>query len=143
VSTEHNKALVRRCWEACFNQGNLTLVDELCVPDYAWHGPSQEITSAEGIKHLITTIRTGLPDLQMIFEDQFAEGDKVATRWTVRGTHTGELFGIPATSRQTTFAGLIISRIADGKIIEEWEQFDQLGLLQQLGALPAPEPAVV
>jgi steroid delta-isomerase-like uncharacterized protein len=136
MSLEQKKAVVRRCWQECFNKRNLAIVDEFVATDYVWHGPSQEVSGPEGIKQLITVFLTAFPDLQMTFEDQVGEGDKIASRWTMRGTHQGDLFGIPPTGKQVTFTGLVISRMVGNQITEEWEHFDQLGLLQQLGAVP-------
>jgi predicted ester cyclase len=138
MSVEENKALVRRCWEECFNQGNLAVVDELVAPSYIWHGPGQDVSGREGIKQLISLYRAAFPDLHMTFEDQIAEGDKVASRWTTRGTHTGDLLGSGPTGKQGTMTGIVISRLASNTIAEEWENFDQLGLLQQLGVMPRP-----
>ncbi len=138
--TTTEKELVRRCWEECF-AGNLAIADDLVAADFRWHGPGQEVTSREGIKQLIAAFRAGQPDIAWRAEDQLAEGDKVATRLTVRGTHTGTLLGIPPTQQPVTITGIVISRIADGQIAEEWESFDQLGLLQQLGVAPTPAPA--
>ncbi len=137
--TAESKTTVRRCWEECFNRGNFSVLDEMVATTYVWHGPDQEVSGRDGIKQLITMIRTGLPDVHMTFEDQFAERDKVASRWTMHGTQRGELFGIPPTGKPATFTGIIITRMADGRIAEEWENFDQLGLLQQLGAIPTSE----
>jgi predicted ester cyclase len=136
MSLEQKKAVVRRCWQECFNKRNLAIVDEFVATEYVWHGPSQEVSGPEGIKQLITVFLTAFPDLQMTFEDQLGEGDKIASRWTMRGTHQGDLFGVPPTGKQVTFTGLIISRMVGSQITEEWEHFDQLGLLQQLGAVP-------
>jgi predicted ester cyclase len=136
MSLEQKKAVVRRCWQECFNKRNLAIVDEFVATEYVWHGPSQEVSGPEGIKQLITVFLTAFPDLQMTFEDQMGEGDKIASRWTVRGTHQGDLFGIPPTGKQVTFTGLVISRMVGNQITEEWEHFDQLGLLQQVGAVP-------
>lgn len=83
------------------------------------------------------TLRAGVPDLQETIEDLLAEGDRVAYRVTLRGTHLGELLGIPATGRTIAVAGIVIDRIADGKIVEEWNQSDLLGLMRTLGAIPA------
>src|SRR5437868_1548600 len=99
MSLEQDKAVVRRCWQECFNKRNLAIVDELVGSEYVWHGPSQEVSSPEGIKQLITVFLTAFPDLQMTFEDQFGEGDKIASRWTMRGTHQGDLFGVPPTGK--------------------------------------------
>jgi predicted ester cyclase len=138
MSAEEKKALVRGCWEECFNKGNLAVVDEFVASTYRWHGPGQEVSGREGIKQLIGLYRAAFPDFQMTFEDQIAEGDKVASRWTMRGTHTGDLLGIGPTGKQGTMTGIVISRLAGNAIAEEWENFDQLGLLQQLGVMPRP-----
>ena len=138
MSAEENKALVRRCWEESFNKGNLAVVDELVAPTFSWHGPGQDVSGREGIKQLISLYRAAFPDIHMTFEDQIAQGDKVASRWTMRGTHTGDLLGIAPTGKQGTMTGMIISRLAGNMIAEEWEIFDQLGLLQQLGVMPRP-----
>jgi steroid delta-isomerase-like uncharacterized protein len=136
MSTEENKELVRRCWLECFNKKNLAIIDELVAPEYAWHAPGQEVSSSEGIKQFVIMLLTAFPDMHMTFEDQFGEGDKVASRWTVRCTHQGDPLGIPPTGKPATFTGILISRIADHRIAEEWENIDQPGLLQQLGMIP-------
>ena len=136
MSLEQKKAVVRRCWEECLNKRNLAIIDELVAPEYVWHGPSQELSGPAGIKQLATSLLTAFPDLQMTFEDQLGEGDKIASRYTMRGTHQGDLFGVPPTGKQATFTGIFMSRMAGGQIAEEWEHFDQLGMLQQLGVVP-------
>ena len=140
MSTEENKGIVARCWRACF-AGDLAVADELVAVDYRWHGPGQEVDSREGIKLLITSIRAGFPDVRWEADDQLAEDDKVATRWTARGTHNGAWLDIAPTGQAVRLSGLVISRLAGGQIAEEWEEFDQLGMLQQIGAVPAPEHA--
>ena len=82
---------------------------------------------------------SAFPDTQMTVEDELADGDKVATRWTATGTHTGELMGIPPTGKQVTVTGMDINRLVGGKIVEHWGEFDQMGMMQQLGVVPAPE----
>lgn len=139
MSAEENKGVTRRCWQACFNDGNLAIVDELVAPGYRWHGPGgQEVTGGEGIKQLIGAFRTAFPDMHMVFEAQLAEDDTVASRWTMTGTHQGDLFGIPPTGKRMTISGIVISRFVGSQIAEEWEEFDQLGMMQQLGVIPAP-----
>ncbi len=81
------------------------------------------------------------PDTQITVEDQIAEGDLVVTRWTARGTHQGELMGVPPSSNRATVEGITINRIADGKIAESWANYDALGMMQQIGAIPSPEQA--
>ena len=85
--------------------------------------------------------RSAFPDIQFTIEDLIAEGDKIVTRYTARGTHRGDLQGIPPTGRQVTVTGIIISRFANGKFVEGWLDFDALGMLQQLGVIPAPGQA--
>jgi predicted ester cyclase len=85
--------------------------------------------------------RAAFSDAQITVDDQIAEGDKVASRWTGRGTHDGELMGVPPSGRQVTVDGLVVSRVANGKVVEEWVNWDTLGMLQQVGAVPAPAQA--
>ena len=82
--------------------------------------------------------RSAFPDMQLTIEDQIAEGDKVVTRWTARGTHQGELMGIPPTGKQATVTGITVGRVANGKFVESWSNFDALGMMQQLGVVPVP-----
>ena len=133
--TEENKALARRAWEAV---GNPDLVDEVYAPDVVWHEPDGEvIRGTEGAKQFISTYKTAFPDLNITVEDVIAEGDKVVTRVTLRGTHQGETeqFGAP-TGRQLEGTGVTISRIEGGKIVEDWDSYDNLSTLQQLGLAP-------
>jgi predicted ester cyclase len=97
MSTEENKALVRRFLEGIFSQGNPDVVDELADPNFVVHDPSSEaeVVDAEGVKESIAWSHSAFPDLRVTIEDQVAEGDKVATRWRVRGTHQGEMMGAP------------------------------------------------
>ena len=137
MSTEENKATVRRSYEELWSKGNLDVVDELFVTNFVLHDPAQPgITDSEGYKQLVLTNRTAFPDLHFKVEDQLAEGDKVATRWTATGTHQGEFAGIPATGTQGMITGTTISRIVDGKIVEERSNWDTMGLMQQLGVIP-------
>lgn len=137
--SQENKDIVRRCWEECFNKGNLNVVDQLVAPSYVWHGPGMEVHGREGVKQVINTYRTAFPDIRMTYQDQIAEGDKVASRWTVHGTHRGDLMGTPPTNKPMTLSGMVLSRLVKGQIVEEWEVFDQLGMMQQLGLIPAQQ----
>jgi steroid delta-isomerase-like uncharacterized protein len=140
VSAEENKALVRRSFEEVFNQGNLDAVEEIFAPDYVLHDPTspEEIRGTEGMRQYVSMYRTAFPDLQQTIEEQIAEGEKVATRLTGRGTHQGELIGIPPTGNQVEAPGIVINRISGGKIAESWANYDALGMMQQIGAVPAP-----
>jgi steroid delta-isomerase-like uncharacterized protein len=93
--------------------------------------------ASRGVKQVIAAYRAAFPDVHITIEDLVSEGDKVAERWTMRGTHKGEFAGIPATGKQVTSTGLVIVRIADGKVAEIWGASDQLGLMRQLGAIPS------
>ena len=137
MSTETNKTLVRRFYEEGFNQRNLALVDELCTSDHLFHNTPTTLHGREEFKQLLSVYLTAFPDARFFVEDAIAEGDRVASRYTFRGTHQGELMGIPPTGKHVTVTGIIINRIAGGKSVEGWLNFDALGLLQQLGVVPA------
>lgn len=141
MSAEENKAIVRREVEEIFVQGNLDAADEIYAPNYVGHDPTlpEDIRGVEGAKQYAAMYRNAFPDLEAIVEDQIAEGDKVATRYTVRGTHQGELEGIAPTGNRVEMTGIVIAHIADGRVVEDWANFDILGLMQQIGAGPSPE----
>lgn len=139
MSVEENKAIFRRIVEEGFNKGNLAIVDELVATNHVNH--TDNVHGPEEYKQFITMYRTAFPDLHMTIEDQIAEGDKVVNRWTSRGTHKGDLMGIPPTGKQTTVTGMYVARIIGGKIVEEWGNFDALGMMQQLGVVPPPGQA--
>jgi steroid delta-isomerase-like uncharacterized protein len=138
MSAEENKAIVRRMF-AELNQGNLAIIDELVAPEYVEHvAGGQEIVGPAGLKQFIAQFATAFPDLQLTVEEMIGEQDKVVTRFTMRGTHRGELMGIAPTGKQVSVPVVLISHIANGQFVEDWEIIDQLGLLQQLGAIPSP-----
>ena len=138
MTADENKALVRRVFEEGWNTGNLDLVDEIDVPDYVLHDPSvpEEVRGVEGIKRFASIYLRAFPDLHFTVEDQIAEGDKVVTRWTSSATHLGEFMGIPPTGNRTGVSGITISRITEGKLVEDWNSWDTLGLMRQLGIIP-------
>ena len=138
--TTENKAIVLRSLEELYNLGNLDLADEFYAAEYVWHNVSgPDVHGSEGMKQHVAVVRKAFPDIRITADDMIAEGDKVVTRWTIVGTHTGEFVGIPPTDVQVKFTGILISRLAGGKIVEDWENSDVLGLLQQLGVIPVPE----
>ena len=140
MSVEENKADTRRAIKGFWNQGNMALLDEFWAPNYINHDPTNpEVRDLEGFKQWVIAARTAFPDMNVTIDDLIAEGDKVVTRWTVRGTHKGEFGKIPATGKQVMFTGMTISRIVDGKTVESWWSDDDLGLLQQLGVIPPME----
>ena len=141
-STDAQKALVRR-WFAETDRGNDAIVDELCAPDYIDHSPPLPgmPEGSAGVRRANAALRAAFPDTVHIVEDQIAEGDKVVTRLRARATFTGEILGIPPTGEPVEITGISIHRIADGKLVEHWANADLFGLMQQMGALPAPAEA--
>jgi predicted ester cyclase len=140
MSAEEYKACVRRIPEEMFNQGNLAVADEVIAPDFIEHAPLPPgwPSGLAAVKQYVTTLRAAFPDFRYTVEDEIAEGDTVVLRATARGTHQGEFFGIPATGKQATWTEMHICRLAGGRIAEHWVEQDNLGLLQQLGVIPAP-----
>ena len=143
MSSEESKATMRRYFLDAFEQGNIDLLDELLAPDYVNHTPATPDlpTGPEGVKGVVTMFRSAMPDLRVVIEDMIAESDKVATRYTLEGTHEGELFGVPRTGQRLSIESITVERVSDGKIREHWRVTDELGMMQQLGAIPAPELA--
>jgi len=143
--SEENKATVQRFLEEGFGQGKTELVDEVLHSDFVCYDPnseSGEIRGAETIKGEIEYFRQAVPDLTYTVEDQVAEGDEVVTRYTVSGTHQGEFFGIPGTGNRIEFTGINIDRFDEsGKLVEEWPEYDLLGAMRQMGAIPEPQQA--
>jgi steroid delta-isomerase-like uncharacterized protein len=144
--SEQNKALARRAIEEVWNQGKLTVIDELTAPTATFHDanvPGGKFSGPEGLKQFVQIYRTAFPDVRLTINDQIAEGDKVVTRWTATGTHKGQLMAIAATNKHATVTGVDIDRYQDGKVVEAWASYDMFGLLQQLGVVPAMAPAGV
>ncbi len=134
--SEENKDLARYSWEVV-SQRNPDLLEEVYADDVVWHEPEQDVQGLEEAKQFFSKYLTAFPDFNATVEDAIAEGDKAVTRWTIRGTHQGEVeeFG-PPTGRQVEIKGITIHRIEGGKIAEEWERYDNLGVMQQLGLAP-------
>jgi steroid delta-isomerase-like uncharacterized protein len=122
---EKNKALVRRYYEEVWSKGNVTAIDEFMAADYVPHSlPTGLQPGPEGLKQMITTYRTAFPDLKATLEDIFAEGEMVAFRWSVSGTHLGEWLDIPPTGNHAKATGITVFRIAGGKLVESWTSTD-------------------
>jgi steroid delta-isomerase-like uncharacterized protein len=139
AATEQNKAIVRRFWEEIFNGRKFTLIDELFTTDWVYHGVAgQKVYGPEGLKQFLTAYHNAFPDIQVKIENLIAEGDKVVSHVTSRGTHKGELMGIAPTGKQITVPVICISRFVGDKIVEDWEIIDLFGMLQQLGVIPSP-----
>jgi predicted ester cyclase len=144
MSAEENKAVLRREVEELYNHtGNLDVVEEIFSPDYVSHEPtSGEVRGIEGARQFAATFREAFPDLQNTIEDMVAEGDRVAMRFRGSGTHLGETeaFGSP-TGNRMEITGISIERISEGKVVESWDNYDAMGMMQQLGFIPSPEEA--
>jgi steroid delta-isomerase-like uncharacterized protein len=140
MSTEENKAIVRRVNDEVWSEGHLEVIDELIADNFVATvvGAPEQIRGPQGFREFVVMYRKAFPDLRITVDEQFAEGETVITRWTATGTNEGELMGMPATGKQATTAGININRISGGKLVEGWGLFDQLGLLQQIGAVPTP-----
>lgn len=138
MSIEQNKLVARRFFEDAYNTGNLDLLDQLLMSDYVdQKAPPGTPDGPEGIKQVISMFRAAFPDLHFTIEDQIAEGDKVVTRYTFSGTQQGQLMGIPATGEHVSITGISIYRIVNGKMQTAWIEYDMLGLMQQIGMVPA------
>src|SRR5688572_3889511 len=132
------KALVQREMEM-FSTGDLSIADEIYSEEYVGYDPAQPepIRGIEAAKAEVAGYRAAFSDLTVTLDHQVVEGDYVATRWTARGTHDGELFGVAPTGNSVSTSGITIIRVADGKIVEDYTQWDALGLMQAIGAVPA------
>jgi len=132
-----NKALVLRYITEVLNKGNTALTDELIAPSFLGHDPiGPDVYGPDGVKQCNARYRNAFPDLQYTVEEVIAESDTVVWRWTAHGTHLGEILGVAPTRKQATSTGTITCHIANGKFQEMWIDWDALGLLQQLGAVP-------
>ena len=141
MSAEENKAIVRKFIDEVVNKHNLKTVDELFAPDFVLHiaGNPEPMHGPESIKQADKMFSVAFPDWHNTLDDLIAEGDKVVTRWTERGTHRGEFQGISPTGKQVTLAGMDLFLIKNGKIVEQWVYADMPGFMQQLGAIPLPQ----
>jgi steroid delta-isomerase-like uncharacterized protein len=138
--SEENKALARRMFEEVLNQGNISLIDEFVAADVVEHEemPPEIPPGREGVKAMFTMFRGAFPDFNASVDEVIAEGDKVVVRSTWSGTHQGEFMGIPTTGKRVSFGVIDIMRYADGVVVEHWGQMDSMGMMQQLGVIPAP-----
>jgi len=136
---EANKALVRRWFEEVWNKGRPEAIGEMFASDGIAHGLSDDVENPlrgpTGFLPFHAQFREAFPNIEVVVEDQIAEDDLVATRCTVRGKHTGDSFGIAATDSPVDFTGISITRIANGKIVEAWNNFDFMRMYRQLGTL--------
>ena len=138
MSTEQNKAIARRLNQA-FDTNDQATFDELLAPELMAHFPGMPTPlNREAFLQVVSLFTAAFSDNHTTTDDQIAEGDKVMTRITWRAVHNGDFQGIPATGKQIEVTGIAIERIQDGKVVEHWSNLDQMSLMQQLGAIPAP-----
>ncbi len=136
MSAERNKRLAHRVWEEVWHQGDLSRIDELFASDFVRHDPGgRELHGTDQNRQFISSMRAAFPDVRYTVDDQIVEGDKVVMRYRFEGTHLGEFQGMPPTRKQVNYTGILIYRITDGKIAEQWTELDLLGLLRQLGVV--------
>ncbi|MBD0324944.1 MAG: ester cyclase [Pyrinomonadaceae bacterium] len=136
--SDENVALVYRWFEEVWNKGRAEAIDEMFAANGIAHGLGEtgvDVEGPAGFKPFFEKLRGAFPKFQVTIEDTIAADDKVAARWTVRVTHEGDQLGIPATGRQATVSGMSIVRISDGQIVEAWNNWDILGLMEQIGAM--------
>jgi steroid delta-isomerase-like uncharacterized protein len=138
MSAKEITALERRYYELV-NKGELTACFELCATDLVMHSSSGETRGLEEFKKNFEEEFKAFPDMHFTVHDIIAEGDKVAARWTLTGTHKGEFRGTPPTNKKVTLWGINIDRVAGGKFVEGWVSFDMLSMMQQLGLVPTPK----
>ena len=126
-----------RIWTEGLNRGDVSVADQAFAPECVIHinGSPDPNLSLGGFKEMVSGLLHAFPDLCFTIEDQIVAGDKVATRWTAKGTNSGALGTVPATGRHVQINGLILDRVVDGKVVERWEQWDQMAMLQQLGVM--------
>ncbi len=137
MSTDANKAILKRFWEEIFNEGNASVVDELVAKDYLNHDliPG-EAPGSEGLKQFVFLLRNAFPDLHFTVQKTVAAEDTVVTRWQAMGEHGGEFMGVPPTGKRVSVTGMAMHRVDNGKVVEAWNNWDGLGMLTQLGVLP-------
>ena len=137
---EQNKAVIRRLVKELWNEGNAAVFDEVFAPNFVDHtAPPGSSPDREGLKQLVTVFGAAFSNTSTTVDQLIAEGDKVAWRWTFRGTHTGPFMGIPATGKVITLTGITIDRVVGDQIVERWNQADFAGMMQQLSDAPTPQ----
>lgn len=131
-----NRAVVRRLFIEGLNNRDVSVLAEL-FRDCVYHMPLIDELRGEAVSQFFDSVFAAFPDIQRMVEEEVTDDNQtVVTRWTATGTHRGEFMGIAPTGKRVTFTGISIHRIADGRIVEEWQQWDPLGLMQQLGVVP-------
>jgi steroid delta-isomerase-like uncharacterized protein len=136
---QENSAMIRRWFEEVWNDGRMEAIDEMASPDVIGHGQAQHDIDVglKQFKKFAATLRSAFPDMKVVIDQTIEQGDKVVARWTATMTHKAAFLGFAPTGKRATVTGTSIQRISHGKIVEGWDNWDQLGLLVQIGAVPA------
>ena len=129
------KAFSTRIMEELYSQGNMGVIDDIVSADYVYQAPGLEVCGPSELKGFVAEYRSAFPDLNVRIDDMIAEGEKVAIRFTMSGTHVGDFDGLAPTNRKVEATGILINRYENGKLVEDWDQFDIYSLMQQLGAI--------
>lgn len=134
-----NTTLAKRFFEDMIGKADWSVADEILSPDVVMHHPSSPapVAGKGAVTGFLGAFRAGFPDMNMKVENAFGDGEQIAVRWQMSGTQTAELFGIPASGKSVTVKGISILRVANGVIVEDWVAEDSLGLMVQLGLVPA------
>jgi steroid delta-isomerase-like uncharacterized protein len=140
MAQNENVAAIERA-VAHMNEGNVDGYLELYADDLTVHGYPPGVEGKAGVSEFYRSFRSGFSDFELTIEDVLTDGDKVAGRYTIRGTHSGELMGVPGTGNKVELDGQSFFRFENGRVVERWQAMDAVPLLMQIGAMPAPEPA--
>lgn len=146
MSAKENIQLVERWFEEVWNQGRMETIHELLSPDSIARGqaaPEAEIHGPAEFVAFVQGIRSAFPNIRIKIEDAFSTSDKVVARWSATMTHTGEGLGMPATGKNVRLTGITIARVKEGKILEGWDHWDRLGMLEQIGVYRQPETSML
>jgi steroid delta-isomerase-like uncharacterized protein len=140
--TDRNDTIQHRWFEEVWNKGRADAIDQMLAPEIVGHGlvdsNGNEVRGVEAFKSFYESFREAFPDIKVTVEDTVAEGDKIVARCTVRATHTGEGLGVNPTNRPVEFTGMCMLRVKDGRIVESWNSFDFLTMMQQIGLVRQP-----
>jgi steroid delta-isomerase-like uncharacterized protein len=143
MTSEQAEAVAHRWHLEVVQEGNTGLADQILTPDVLIHVNGQEFRGVDAAKQLATALKTAFPDIRITHNEAIVSGDRVVIRWTSDQTHGGDYFGTPASGKRIQIEGLDLFHLRDGTIAEMWIEFDNLGVLQQMGAVPQPQQAGV
>ena len=139
MTPEAAEKIIRRYYDEMINKRNLDIVNELLASDWIDHSPSMSADTLEAEKERMKGMIDAFPDMEATIDDVVVVGDKVISRWTITGTNTGELMGMPATGKPAKVSGIQIERVGGGRIHERWENWDEMGFMAQLGMMPGTD----